>query len=239
MKLKKRDFSINTRLKMRQFEKNVSFIDLNLSFNSFNALKNEKRKVWKKIITLYDKRSIKTSSSMTIFEIFKIEKTLRIMQFDKHMNKLMLMFQQNEKISIVLTNNKILRNDASYLLIKKLDDIERAIALWMFKHEIKNFIFANWSELNKQIFKNTIWFLKVQNVHVFIFKCDINKEKNLRQLLKDCHQVMFTIYNMIHEILMSKMNRLFELLFILLYWFFKNRFVRKNKIKRLQRCHEI
>ncbi len=42
VKLKKRDFTINTRLKIQNFEKNVSFTSLDLPFDS---LRDEEREI--------------------------------------------------------------------------------------------------------------------------------------------------------------------------------------------------
>ena len=97
VELGKRDFTINTRLEMRNFEKNVSFTGLDLPFDS---LRGERRKIWGEIMDFYGKGLIRAPLPITVFGISEMEKALRIMQSGKHMGKLVLMPRHDEKVKV-------------------------------------------------------------------------------------------------------------------------------------------
>jgi len=207
VELGKRDFTVNTRLEMRNFEKNVSFTGLDLPLDSF---KGEREKIWDEIMALYDKGLIKAPSPITVFGVSEMEKALRIMQSGKHMGKMVLMPQPDEKVKVAgsLTDINILRDDASYLLVGGLGGIGRATALWMFTHGARNFIFASRSGSDKQKSRDIIDKLRGQGARVFVSRCDIGNDDDLDGLLKDCGREMPCIRGMIHGALVSKVRRL-------------------------------
>ena len=207
VELGKRDFTINSRLEMQNFEKNVSFIGLDVPLDSHLE---EKKKIWSDIMTLYEQRLIKTPQPIKVYKISEMEKALRIMQAGKHMGKLVLMPSPQEMVKVVplRTNQRLLRTDASYLLIGGLGGIGRATASWMLKQGARNFIFASPSGSEKQRAKETITLLKDQGARVAVFKCDISSITDLDRVLEEGRKDMPPIRGMIHAPLVLKVREL-------------------------------
>lgn len=205
VELGKRDFTINTRLEMRNFEKNVSFTGIDLPFDS---MRGERKKIWGEIMALYGRGLIRAPSPITVFGVSEMHKALRIMQSGKHMGKLVLMPRHDEKVQVAPSSGvKLLRDDASYLLVGGLGGIGRATALWMLNHGAKNFVFASRSGSDKQNAKDLIAMLKAQGARVCVSRCDISNSNDLDRLLKDCEKEMPTIRGVIHGALVSKVRR--------------------------------
>ena len=202
VELGKRDFTINTRLEMQNFEKNVSFTGLDLPFDS---LRGERRKIWGEIMDFYGKGLIRAPLPITVFGISEMEKALRIMQSGKHMGKLVLMPRHDEKVKVTPSSKgtKILRDDASYLLVGGFGGIGRATALWMLSHGARNFIFASRSGLDRQKSRDTVALLKDQGARTFGSRCDISKADDFDRLLRECEREMPPIRGMIHAALVS------------------------------------
>lgn len=207
VELGKRDFTINSRLEMQNFEKNVSFIGLDVPLDSHLE---EKQKLWSDIMTLYEQRLIKTPQPIKVYKISELEKALRIMQAGKHMGKLVLMPSPQEMVKVVplRTNQRPLRADASYLLIGGLGGIGRATASWMLKQGARNFIFASPSGSEKQRAKEAITLLKDQGARVVVFKCDISNITDLDRVLEDGRKDMPPIRGIIHAPLVLKVREL-------------------------------
>ena len=205
VELGKRDFTINSRLEMRHFEKNVSFTGLDVPLDTQLG---EKRTIWREIMTLYQKGSIRAPWPITVFGMSELEKALRTMQSGKHMGKMILKPQSNEMVRVVPStkNSVYLQRDASYLLVGGLGGIGRATASWMLRQGARNFIFASPSGSEKQKAKETIASLKEQGAQVSVFKCDISNIEDLDQLLEHSRLDMPPIRGVIHGALVSKVK---------------------------------
>ena len=205
IELGKRDFTINSRLELRHFEKNVSFTGLDVPLD---AQLGEKRRIWREIMTLYQNGSIKAPWPITVFGMSELEKALRTMQSGKHMGKMILKPQLDEMVRVAPStiNPLFLREDASYLLIGGLGGIGRATACWMLGHGARNFIFASPSGSEKQKAKETVALLKEQGAQVSVFKCDVSNIEDLDQLLEHSKPDMPPIRGVIHGALVSKVK---------------------------------
>ena len=215
IELGKRDFTINSRLELRHFEKNVSFTGLDVPLD---AQLSEKRRIWREIMTLYQKGSIRAPWPITVFGMSELEKALRTMQSGKHMGKMVLKPQLDDMVRVAPSaiNPLFLREDASYLLIGGLGGIGRATASWMLRHGARNFIFASPSGSEKQKAKETVALLKEQGAQVSVFKCDISNIEDLDQLLEHSKPDMPPIRGVIHGALVSKVKSSDDLETILL-----------------------
>ena len=215
IELGKRDFTINSRLEMRHFEKNVSFTGLDVPLDSQLG---EKRRIWREIMNLYQKGSIGAPQPITVFGMSELEKALRTMQSGKHMGKMVLRPQLDEVVRVAPStmDSGFLRGDASYLLIGGLGGIGRATASWMLRHGAKNFIFASPRGSENQKAKKTVALLKEQGAQVSVFKCDISSIEDLDQLLEHTRLDMPQIRGVIHGALVSKVKNSHDLKSILL-----------------------
>ncbi len=205
VELGKRDFTINTRLEMRNFEKNVSFSGLDLPLDSW---KGERRKIWGEIMEFYRKGLIRAPLPITVFGVSEIEKALRTMQSGKHMGKLVLLPRHDEVVKVTpsLGDTKLFRYDASYLLVGGFGGIGRATALWMLNHGARNFIFASRTGLDREKSRETVALLRDQGARTLVSRCDISKADDCDRLLRECGREMPPIRGMIHGALVSKVR---------------------------------
>jgi NADPH:quinone reductase-like Zn-dependent oxidoreductase len=205
VELGKRDLTINSRLEMRHFEKNVSFTGLDVPLHTDHE---EKRRIWSEIMSLYRKGQIKAPHPITVFGISETEKALRMMQTGKHKGKLVIMPRLDEIVKVVPQDNshRLLRADASYLLIGGLGGIGRALALWMIKHGARNFIFASPSGLDKEKARDCVALLKARGAKVAVFKCDVSSITDLDRELDESKKEMPPIRGMIHAAMVPKVS---------------------------------
>ncbi|KAG8533016.1 Type I Iterative PKS [Bacidia gigantensis] len=184
VELGKRDFTVNSRLEMRNFEKNVTFTGLDLPIES---QREEKHKIWKELMRLYQEGRIRAPHPITVFPMSQLEKALRTMQSGKHMGKLVLMPQPDEIVKVVPQDDshRLLRADATYFLVGGLGGIGRALALWMTGHGARNFIFLSPSGLDKAKSKEAIALLHAEGARVNVFKGDVSNLADVQRALKE------------------------------------------------------
>ena len=214
IELGKRDFTINSHLEMRHFQKNVSFTGVDVPLDS---QRGNKRRVWGELMALYKNGSIVAPRPITVFGISELEKALRIMQTGKHLGKMVLMPQPDEMVKVASKiDTRYLRDDASYLLVGGLGGIGRATAFWMLEHGARHFIFASPSGADKEKSRETVALLKQRGAQVSVFKCDISNATDLDRLLEDSGRTMPPIRGMIHAALVSKVKQLVSTSIIML-----------------------
>ncbi|KAG8526399.1 putative secondary metabolism biosynthetic enzyme [Bacidia gigantensis] len=205
----KRDFTVNARLEMRNFEKNVSFTGLD---SPFGSLQGKKKKIWGELMDLYSKGLIKAPFPINSFGVSELEKALRLMQSGKHMGKLVLVPQPGEQVRIAPSKMecknpqgaKLFRTDASYLLVGGLGGIGRATARWMLDHGATRFIFASRSGPDRPKSRELIEFLRNEGAKVAAVRCDISDADDLERLLHTCAKTMPPIRGVIHGALVTK-----------------------------------
>ena len=94
-----RDYTINTRLEMHKFARNVTFVVVNLV-----SLVRERPKiaaqVWSDVMDLFRSKHLSGPSPIAVYGISEIEKALRTMQSGKHMGKLVAVAQPNELVKV-------------------------------------------------------------------------------------------------------------------------------------------
>ena len=103
-----RDYTINTRLEMHKFARNVTFAVVNLV-----SLVRERpqiaAQVWSDVMDLFRKKQLKGPGPITVYGISEIEKALRAMQSGRHMGKLVAVAQPNEYVKVSYLSNHVLR----------------------------------------------------------------------------------------------------------------------------------
>jgi NADPH:quinone reductase-like Zn-dependent oxidoreductase len=208
VELGKRDFTVNSRLEMKHFEKNVSFTGLDVPLHTHF---DEKRRIWGEVMSMYQKGEIRAPHPITVFGISETEKALRIMQSGKHTGKLVLVPRPDEVVKVVPQNDNgdLLRPDASYLMIGGLGGIGRALALWMLERGARNFIFASPSGLDKEKAKIGVKGLQDRGAKVAVFKSDVSNMDDVVLMLKGCEGRMPPIRGMIHAAMVPKVSRTF------------------------------
>ena len=205
VELGKRDFTINSRLEMRNFEKNVSFTGLDVPLDSGDG---EKRRIWNELMELYLSGSVKAPHPITTFGFSDMENALRIMQSGKHMGKLVLIPRADEVVKVFHPNGSqgLLKHDASYLLVGGLGGLGRSIASWMLQNGARNFIMLSPSGLTKAKSREAVSMLQDRGARVAVFKCDIANISDLDTALEESSKGMPPIRGMIHTAMVFKVR---------------------------------
>lgn len=94
-----RDYTINTRLEMRKFARNVTFTVVNLV-----SLVRERpkiaAKVWQDVMDLFRAHKLSGPFPLTTYSISEIERALRAMQSGKHMGKLIAVAHADDLVKV-------------------------------------------------------------------------------------------------------------------------------------------
>lgn len=205
VELGKRDFTVNSRLEMKHFEKNVSFTGLDVPLHTHFE---EKRRIWGEILSLYQSGKIKPPNPIRTFGVSEIEKAMRIMQTGKHSGKLVIVPRADEVVKVLPRKDPdgLLKTDASYLLIGGLGGIGRALAFWMAEQGARHLVFASPSGLEKEKAKECVTLLKEEGVDVVVFKCDVTKIADVKRMVTESRARMPPIRGMIHTAMVPKVN---------------------------------
>jgi NADPH:quinone reductase-like Zn-dependent oxidoreductase len=199
VELGKRDMTVNTRLEMRHFEKNVAFTGLDVPLHTHFE---EKRRIWTELMAWYKEGQIRAPRPITTFGIAETEMALRTMQGGRHIGKLVLVPRPGEMVPVVGPDNaggEFLRGeDASYLLIGGLGGIGRATALYMIEHGARNLIFASRSGAASEKAKDCVAQLEARCAHVTVFACDVSESADVDRMLKECARTVPPIRGLIH-----------------------------------------
>ena len=94
-----RDYTINTRLEMHKFARNVTFVVVNL-VSLVRERPEMAAQVWSDVMNLFRSKRLNGPSPITVFGISEIEKALRTMQSGKHMGKLVAVAQPGEMVKV-------------------------------------------------------------------------------------------------------------------------------------------
>lgn len=97
-----RDYTINTRLEMHKFERNVTFSLVNL-VSLVRERPEVAAQVWSDVMAMFRKRELKGPSPLTIIGISELEKGFRTMQSGKHTGKLVAVPQPDENVMVSST----------------------------------------------------------------------------------------------------------------------------------------
>jgi len=94
-----RDYTINTRLEMHKFARNVTFAVVNL-VSLVRERPRTAAQVWSDVMDLFRSKQLNGPSPITVYGISEIEKGLRTMQSGRHMGKLVAVAQPNEVVRV-------------------------------------------------------------------------------------------------------------------------------------------
>ncbi|KAL6715297.1 hypothetical protein ACLMJK_007562 [Lecanora helva] len=205
-----RDLTVNSRLEMANFLKNPMFAAFNLVYliRQKRAVADE---VWVDVMRLFHQGSLKGPTPLHVHSVSEVEKALRIMQTGQHIGKLVAVAEPNVTVKAIPqnTSKRLLRADASYLIVGGLGGVGRATAGWMIEHGAKNLIFANRSGLARQDAKDAIQALQHQGANVTVYPCDVCDSAQLDNLIAQSSKSMPPIRGVIQSAMVLR-DMLFE-----------------------------
>ncbi|KAI9658377.1 MAG: putative PKS/NRPS-like protein biosynthetic cluster [Bathelium mastoideum] len=180
-----RDYTINSRLEMSKFARNVTFAAVNLV-----SLVRERpmvaAKVWADVMHLFRARQLHGPTPLTTYSVSQLEAALRLMQGGKHIGKLVLIHNDGDLVKaspyLVSARETLFSPDASYLLVGGMGGLGRAIALWMLRNGAKNFIFASRRGLDRPEAQDLQSVLQASGARVMVCKCDVSDAADVRRL---------------------------------------------------------
>ena len=103
-------------------------------------------------------------------------------------------------------SKRLLRADASYLIVGGLGGIGRATASWMMEHGAKNIIFANRSGLARSESKEAVQALQAKGATVAVYACDVSESTHLADLISESSKTMPPIRGVIHSAMVLRVN---------------------------------
>ncbi|KAE8386150.1 hypothetical protein BDV23DRAFT_187535 [Aspergillus alliaceus] len=179
-----RDYTVNSRLEMAQFQHNVSFTVVNLA-SLIREKPWEAAAVWASVMNLAREKQIKPPSPLTTFGASEVEKALRTMQTGKHMGKLVIVPSPKEVVkALPLSESTLLfRTDASYVLVGAFGNLGRLLAFWMVDHGVRHLILFSRSGKKSSEAQATVESLEKRGVTVTAPACDISDASQLSECL--------------------------------------------------------
>lgn len=205
VELGKRDMTVNTRLEMRHFERNVSFTGLDVPLHTRFE---EKSRIWADIMGMFERDEIQAPWPVTTYGISEIETALRMMQTGKHRGKLVIVPREAERVKTFArtASDNLLSKEASYLLVGGLGGIGRAVAGWLMDWGAKSLIFMSPSGKEKRKAKDAIADLEARGAKVFVFQGDVSKLEDVKRMLQQSESTMPHIRGMIHAAMVPKVR---------------------------------
>jgi NADPH:quinone reductase-like Zn-dependent oxidoreductase/NAD(P)-dependent dehydrogenase (short-subunit alcohol dehydrogenase family) len=174
VELGSRDYTINSRLEMAPFARNVTFAAVNLV-----GLRRERPQiaanVWSDVMDLFRAKQAQPPSPIVTYGISEVETVLRTMQTGKHMGKLVIVPQPGERVRVVpRSDESLFQVDSSYMLVGGLGGLGRAVAEWMVDCGARNLIFLSRSGLRSSAAQETVKQVEAKGVRVLVQECDIS-----------------------------------------------------------------
>ena len=205
VELGKRDIAINSRLAMRNFQKNTTFTTLDASLELSRL--GSRHKPWQELMDWYRAGKIRPPVPITTYGVSELELALRTMQSGKHVGKLVVVPREDEKVICTpATTKRLFRGDASYLLVGGLGGIGRALLSWMFENGARNFILASPSGSEKPRSQEAVAHLVRLGAKVIVFKCDVSNPTDVEKVLEASREQMPVIRGVIHAALVLKVS---------------------------------
>ncbi|KAI0009070.1 putative polyketide synthase [Xylariaceae sp. FL0662B] len=181
-----RDYTINTRLEMYKFARNVTFTAVNL-VSLIRERPEVAAQVWADVMDLFRKKELRGPTPLTPYSISQLEPAMRLMQGGKHIGKLVLTHSDGDLVKASPPNSlskALFKPSATYLLVGGMGGLGRAIALWMLARGARNFIFASRSGLDRPEAQDLKSKLEESGANVIVCKCNISNKADLVDLMK-------------------------------------------------------
>ncbi|RFU23814.1 hypothetical protein B7463_g12524, partial [Scytalidium lignicola] len=179
-----RDYTINSRLEMSKFARNVTFASVNL-VHLIRERPHLAAKVWADVVELFREKKLRGPTPLKTYSISELEPALRLIQSGKHLGKLVLVNNKGDLVNAstqLSTSKTLFKSDNAYLLVGGMGGLGRATALWMLAKGARNFIFASRSGLDRPEAQDLKATLEASRARVVVCKCDVSRKADLEDL---------------------------------------------------------
>ncbi|KAL9078526.1 MAG: hypothetical protein Q9157_002549 [Trypethelium eluteriae] len=181
----KKDILANSGLEMMPFLRNVTFASVNLE-HMYRHNPSMMARVLRDSFELVRRGTVGLIKPTTVYKYSEMEKAFRLMQQGKHLGKLVLKVDPEDRVPVVPRNPHPLTLDtnATYVLVGGLGGIGRALAEYLAKNGAKHIAFISRSGDTKPEAKKTLAELKNLGVHPVAFACDITDYDSLKAVVQ-------------------------------------------------------
>nr|POF04498.1 reducing polyketide synthase pks1 [Quercus suber] len=181
----KADITRNSRLEMAQFEYNLTFASVDLTKVAGQRPKLMQR-LLSDVVKLMDAKTVNPIAPITTYGIDQVEAAFRSLQSGKSMGKLVINPQPGQQVKAVTSkhSNKILKADASYIIIGGTGGLGRSMAKWMASRGAKFIILVSRSATLSPKVLHLIDELAHQGVTVQVHPCDVSHREHVDSLIK-------------------------------------------------------
>ncbi|KUL87368.1 hypothetical protein ZTR_04649 [Talaromyces verruculosus] len=125
--------------------------------------------------------------SITTMPISKLEDAFRLIQAGKHIGKVILTVEEDQKVKIIPPRPEPakLKSDATYIVVGGLGGLGKRIVLWMAERGAKNIVtFSRSGTMNEQAL-SLVKSAKELGTTVYVKKCDVGDEEQLKQVMSE------------------------------------------------------
>ncbi|KIA75975.1 hypothetical protein HK57_00218 [Aspergillus ustus] len=179
----KRDAELNRRLDMKPFQRAVSFTALDLLPATSHRPLTVSR-VLKAVMELHEKGVVKPVGPISVFGVGDIERAFRVMAAGRHVGKLVVKINDDEKVKVLPTTPSVrLSADASYLLVGGLGGIGRSIISRLIKRGAKHLIVLSRSAANKPETRDILKEYEETGCTIAVRNCDVADAEALKETL--------------------------------------------------------
>ncbi|CAG8974817.1 hypothetical protein HYALB_00000431 [Hymenoscyphus albidus] len=178
-------------LPMSPFSKNVTFASVDLIL-----ICQMRPDLYKDFITsvidLAKSEKITTPQPLTVYKVSKAEDAFRLMQSGKHSGKLVLEFDDNDRVRVTppFKQLDIFDSQATYVIAGGLGGIGRSISKWMVSRNVKHLVLLSRKTVYPQQILDFLRSLKAKGVNVLTPPCNVADEDALKEVLAVCAKIM-------------------------------------------------
>ncbi|KAF9893690.1 hypothetical protein FE257_009858 [Aspergillus nanangensis] len=222
----KRDILQNSRLDMAQFDRNISFssVDLTVVIKRRPALI---KRLFADVFQLFEKGTAYPISPIASFPVSQVETVFRALQSGKVMGKAVIEMKQDALVKVSLfppvqmipidsfkvlpvhRPERLLQEDATYLLVGGTGGLGRNIAEWLGRRGAKNLVLLSRTGGVDRKIKGLVNRLAHDGVKVIIYRCDISSKKDVDEAIQQTIQQMPPLRGIIFGAMVLK-DSLFE-----------------------------
>ncbi|KAJ5091765.1 hypothetical protein NUU61_006635 [Penicillium alfredii] len=213
IELGKRDITQNSRLEMAHFNQNLSFASVDLGI-----VREKRPKLLKRLLRDSFKVFVETKSHLrwpvTTLPISEVETGFRALQGGQVIGKMVVEVTDDALVKVhpARKEEKLLRPDASYIVVGGTGGIGLDIASWMPQKGAKHLVLVSRSGASTEKAQQTVQDLKSEGVTVEVCRCDVSNqqsvEQNLAPLLSRMPPVRGVVYGamVLRDMLFEKVS---------------------------------
>ncbi|PWY91350.1 polyketide synthase [Aspergillus sclerotioniger CBS 115572] len=187
----KNDILSNSKLPMLQFERNVSFMAIDLA-GMMAERPHLITAALEKVFSMLEDGKISLVHPLQLLGIAEIEHAFRQMQTGKNSGKTVLEMRETDEVMTVVDTKPSFSfpPDATYVIAGGLGGLGRSIARWLVERGARNLLLLSRSGQASPHARSLVEELHARGARVITPACDITNRELLKTVLSVCSQLM-------------------------------------------------